>query len=168
MSKQEVTDIIQHFYPKLKEKEIDLSLTKQDVSTAKTKPLRGDLWISTSQNTSTNWEENIIALIEAKTKHSKLDDKDWGIAKKDGQKKAKKQGLPFFVVTNTNDLTRFYNTDTLDYIRIDGNEVTTMQSIEVLQKINAQVNASNSDVVHKENLPDIDYTEKDFQKYSFL
>lgn len=167
MSKQEVTDIIQNFYSKLKEKEIDLALTKQDVSTSKTKPLRGDLWISTSLNSSASWERNIIALVEAKSKHSKLDDRDWIIAKKDGQKKAKKQGLPYFIVTNTIDLIRFYNTESLDFISIDGVELSTIQRIEVLQKIFAQVNKDNSNVIHKINLPIGDFTEKDFQKTLF-
>jgi len=166
-TKEETTDIVQNFYPKLKELEIDLALTKQDVATKKTNPLRGDLWISTVLNNRPNWEKNIVALIEAKPIQCKLDDKDWLVAKEDGQKKAHKQGLPYFIVTNTSDLIRFYNTTTLEEIKIDGEVISSMQSLDILQKLRTQINPTNNTLKHKIVYKSTLYTEKDFQKSLF-
>lgn len=165
--KEETTDIIQNFYPKLKEVEIDLALTKQDVSTKKSKPFRGDLWISKVPNNNKNWEENIIALIEAKTIQCKLDDRDWNEAKSDGQKKAGKQELPYFIVTNTNDLIRFYNTETLKEIKIDSEIIISMQPLNVLQKLYTQISGTNNIIKLKISFKKALYTEKDFQKTLF-
>jgi len=165
--REETTDIIQNFYPKLKEVEIDLALTKQDVSTKKSKPFRGDLWISKVPNNNKNWEENIIALIEAKSIQCKLDDRDWNKAKSDGQKKARKQELPYFIVTNTNDLIRFYNTETLKEIKIDSEIVISMQPLNVLQKLYTQISGTNNIIKLKIFFKKALYTEKDFQKTLF-
>ena len=165
--KEETTDIIQNFYPKLKEVEIDLALTKQDVSTKKSKPFRGDLWISTVSNNNKNWEKNIIALIEAKPIQCKLDDRDWNEAKFDGQKKAKKQELPYFIVTNTIDLIRFFNAETLKEIKIDDEIIISMQPLDVLQKLYTQISRINNTIKLTISFKKTLYTEKDFQKTLF-
>ena len=87
MKREETTDIIHNFYRQLKEVDIDLAFTKQDVATKKTTPYRGDLWISSVPNNKNSWEKNIVALVEAKPIHTKLGDKDWEKAKSDGKKK---------------------------------------------------------------------------------
>ena len=162
--KEETTDIVQNFYKQLKEVGIDLASTKQDVSTKKTKPFRGDLWISTEFNSSTKWERNIVALIEAKPVQCKIDDKDWLTAKSDGRKKALKQGLPYFVVTNTDDLIRFYNTCNLKSITCDNRIIATMQSMDVLRMLCSQITKTVNNIQHKPAAQYSLHTEKDFQK----
>ncbi len=169
MPKTEVSDIIHNLYPTLKSVDIDLANIKQDVCTEKTKKqkLRGDIWISSVDIGDPKWEKNIVCLIEAKSKQTKLDDKDWQDAKVQGKKKSNLQGLSYFVVTNTCNLTRFYNAYTLDYVTINGEIITSFPQIDVLKKISTQVSPKNSNVELGDEKPSFGYTETDFQKSLF-
>lgn len=169
MAKTEVTDIIHNLYPSLKKVDIDLANIKQDVCTEKTKKkkLRGDIWISSVDINSPKWEKNIVCLIEAKSIHAKIGDKDWQNAIGQGQMKAKLQGLSYFVVTNTAGLTRFYNTSNLNTITLNGTIITSIPNIDVLKMILTQVNPNNNNVDTGDEKPTVDYNETDFQKSLF-
>lgn len=164
MKREETTDIIHNFYRQLKEVDIDLAFTKQDVATKKTTPYRGDLWISSVPNNKNSWEKNIVALVEAKPRHTKLGDKDWEEAKSDGKKKAIMQELPYFIVTNTADLIRFYNAETLEEIKVDSEVIVTMQPLDALQKLHSQITKRVSSIKYKPFFIQTQFTEKDFQK----
>ena len=74
--KQETSNIIHNLLPYLEAVNIPIINIKVDVSTKKTSPLRGDVWISKEPSNSHLWEKNIIALIEAKTKDTTVGSKD--------------------------------------------------------------------------------------------
>src|SRR4030042_2907322 len=164
MKKEETTDVVQYVYDQLQEAGIGKIFTKQDTSTQKTLFLRADLWISLSKNTEVDFEKNIIALVETKHRKCLINDKDWLLAMKDGKKKAEKQGLNYYIVTNCKDTVRFYNRFNDEEIMLDNKPVRKWQPIDILIKIQSQVNPKNSMVVHKLKNNHKGATEKDFQK----
>ena len=88
MKKEETTDIVQYIYDDLKKVGIDKIFTKQDTSTQRTLTARADIWISLSEKTKSDFEKNIIALVEAKHRKCILGDKEWKLAMTDGKRKA--------------------------------------------------------------------------------
>ncbi len=150
MKKEEMNDIHQFLIPKLEEKNINRENLKVDVTTSKSERKRGDVWISLeSQKNRKIFEKNIIALIEAKHQNSARGDIDWRDAMRHGKKKALKQKLNYYIVTNCKSQFRFYNAYNDEEIGVDGKILTKLVPIEVLQKINSQVNEENSHVIHK-------------------
>ncbi|MFC6457964.1 HsdM family class I SAM-dependent methyltransferase [Paenibacillus vulneris] len=130
---------------------------KTDCSTSKTLNKRVDILISKSQNASTNFESDLLTILEAKQESARILDiydlngdvkeeifklveenialyetnssslnygtvreRDWFNALIQGKWKAQKLNLPFFGVTNTNEV-RFYHTETLKPILIKRN-----------------------------------------------
>ena len=109
MKREETNDIVQNLYIALAEVGINKKFCKQDVTTKKSTSQRGDVWISLTEYTKKDFEEDIIALIEAKHKKCTIDDSEWLDAKKQGKSKAQKQTLSYYIVTNCKELVRFYN-----------------------------------------------------------
>ena len=163
MSKQEASNIIHNLLPHLEAVNIPIINIKVDVSTKKTTPLRGDIWVSKEPAHSSKWERNIIALIEAKAQHTTVGSKDWLNAIKQGKEKAQFQELPFFIVTNTINSWKYYRTSDLKEILLDGSPINTPLGIYDLGLIATQVNARTFNVVGNTTLPERLYSEKDFQ-----
>jgi len=149
MKREETNDIMQYLVPKLKDVNINTSACKIDVTTEKSGNKRGDIWISTEKHISKKFERNIIALIEAKHKNSTIGDMDWRDAMRQGKEKSLKQHLEFYIVTNCRSDVRFYSSCNDDEIILDGKVITGLVPVEVLQKIQTQVNKENSYVIHK-------------------
>jgi type I restriction-modification system DNA methylase subunit len=150
MKKEEMNDINQYLIPKLEKIKIDLTHCKIDVTTNKTGKRRGDLWISLeNQSNIKKFEDNIVALIEAKHKNSVVGDKDWQDAMSHGKDKSIQQGLNYYVVTNCISDFRYYNSITDDEISLDGKIITTPLPTNILKKIKTQVSENNSYVNHK-------------------
>jgi hypothetical protein len=135
MKRQEATDILHLLLPQLEAVDIPIINIKTDTSTLKTRNLRGDVWISREPFISPYWEREIVALIEAKTPHVTQKSTDWGKAVKDGNRKASLQGLPFFVVTNTSSLWRYYRIGDIAPVTLDNEELTVpidLNDLEIL------------------------------------
>ncbi|MDA2920659.1 N-6 DNA methylase [Desulfobacterota bacterium AH_259_B03_O07] len=145
--KQEDTFIDQVLYPKLELIGIDRKYIKRNVSTTRSGMKRGDIWIADVEYSSSDFEERILCLIECKDPSAAIGDKDWQDATEQGQSKAKKQGLKSFFVTNTQSLTRCYNTSTLDEVSLDSEVVSDLQPFPVLRAIQTQVTSTNSSVL---------------------
>lgn len=154
-----MNDIKDLLVPILKENDI-INNYKVDTATAKTTPKRGDIWISSSNSDDSNFEKNIVALIEVKHKNSNIDDADWLEGMKHGKLKASLQGLNYYIVSNCTEF-RFYNVYDDTLLCLDNNPITKMVNIEILNKINTQVSENNSEVYHKEiiDYPEIQETE---------
>lgn len=164
MKKEETTDIVQYIYNQLEKVGINKVFTKQDTSTKRTLFKRGDIWISLSENTKPDFEKNIIALVEAKHKKCVIGDKEWKIAMEDGRIKTEKQRLNYYIVTNCKDTVRFFNRFNDEEILLDNKPIRHWQPIDILVKIQSQVNKNNSKVIHKLKNYHSEVTEKDFQK----
>ncbi len=149
MKKQEADDIVRYLRPLLEEAGVPLAHFRVDTSTDLTGQYRGDVWISREVYSSPKFESNIIALVEAKHRNCVMGDLDWRKAMSDGKSKAEKQGLNFYVITNCLDTHRFYNRFNDEEILLDGQYVTQFKPLEVLQKIQTQVNSDNSQVFHR-------------------
>lgn len=147
--RREDTDIDQNLYPKLSDAGIPLVQVRRNISTDKSGRLRGDLWISTLPDKDPNFEKRIVSLIECKDRSTSIGDKDWTDAKTQGQKKAKRQGLKAFFVTNTLTQTRCYNTEDLSEVSIDGKLVTEIEPIPILRTIQTQVRKGKSEVIYQ-------------------
>lgn len=164
MVKQEETnDIVQNIYDSLLKVGIDKKYCKQDTSTKNSVLERGDIWISLSEYSSKDFEKDITCLVEAKHRKCVIGDIDWLDAMRQGKSKADKQGLHFYIVTNTKDIVRFYNAFTDEELTLDGELITTFQPKKILIKIQTQVNEENSNVVNKFK-PSRSAAEKEFRK----
>ena len=163
MKKEEVNDIVQHLVPKLEEIGISKDYCKVDVTTEKTGHKRGDVWISNEKQEERGFEKNIIALIEAKHRNCVIGDMDWRDAMRQGVEKSLKQGLTYYIVTNCISDFRFYNTFNDEEIKLDEKPITRLQSFEILEKIDTQVNESNSHVIHKASKSIVSFSEKKFR-----
>jgi len=147
--KEEANDIVQYLLPQLGSVGIPQEHCKIDTTTDASGQLRGDIWISRKDQSTSGFEKNIICLIEAKHKNCAIGDIDWRDAMEHGKLKSKKQGLAFYVVTNCLDSFRFYNGYSDYEITLDGSVITKPQSEQVLEKIQAQVSEDNSQVYHQ-------------------
>lgn len=163
VKKEEQNDIIQYLIPKLEEKEIPKENCKVDVTTDSTGQKRGDIWISTKSQNKKGFERNIIALIEAKHRNSTVGDLDWKDAMEQGKEKAQKENLDFYIVTNCTSEVRFYNAHNDEEIKLDGKVITRFQPLDILQKIDAQIDEDTSYVSHNSKFqPTV--SEKEFQQ----
>ncbi|MCK9568479.1 N-6 DNA methylase [Candidatus Pacearchaeota archaeon] len=149
MKKEETNDIIQYLMPQLEVLDISRENCKIDVTTEKSGQKRGDVWISLEIQGNRYFEQNIVALIEAKHKKTIIGDMDWRDAMRQGKEKAEKQGLNYYIVTNCQDETRFYNRYNDGEISLDGKFLTKLVSLAVLQKIQSQISKDNSYVIDK-------------------
>ena len=146
--RREDTDIDHFLYPKLAELGIPRENIRRNISTTHTGRFRGDLWISLVADNNPNFEDRIIGLIECKDHTTMLNDPDWLDAKDQGKRKAERQGLKSFFITNTRNITRCYNTITEEEIKIDNVIINEVQVIPVLRAIQTQVNETNSNVIY--------------------
>lgn len=162
--KEEMNDILQYLLPQLTTQGIQNDNCKVDVTTDKSGNKRGDVWISTIKQTAKDFEKNIIALIEAKHRNATIGDMDWRDAMRQGKEKALKQGLNYYIATNCQSQVRYYNAYNDEEIILDGKVIVHFTSMEILQKIQTQVNADNSFVVHQANKASRPYSESRFRK----
>ena len=149
IKKEETNDIIQFLLPQLKQSGIPLENCKIDVTTEKNGNKRGDIWISLKKYNEEKFEENIVALIEAKHKNAIVGDIDWRDAMRQGREKGLAQSLPYYIVTNCRNDVRFYNAYNDDEIILDGSPLAKIVPINILPKIKTQVSSENSFVIHK-------------------
>ena len=149
IKKEETNDIVQLLLPQLKQHSIPPENCKLDVTTEKNGNKRGDIWISLKKHNEKKFEDNIIALIEAKHKNATIGDMDWRDAMRQGREKSLKQGLPFYIVTNCRSEIRFYSSYNDEEIILDGKVIVKIVSLEILQKIQSQITQTNSYVIHK-------------------
>jgi hypothetical protein len=149
IKKEETNDIFQYLIPKLEVLGISREYCKIDVIIESGGKKRGDLWISLKKQDQRDFEENIIALIEAKHRKSIVGDGDWRDAMQQGKEKARRQKLNFYIITNCKSQFRFYNSWNDDEIILDSTTLTQLVPIEILQKIQTQVTAERSYVAHK-------------------
>jgi len=164
MAKQETSNIIHNLLPSLEDVNIPIVNIKVDVSTKKTNPLRGDIWISKEPSNSNKWEKNIIALIEAKSKHTTVGSRDWNDAMRQGKEKAEFQELSFFIVTNTDTSWKYYRASDSKEILFDGKPLNTAVGIYELGLIGTQIDSKTINVVEDVTVtPERLYSEKEFQ-----
>ena len=103
---------------------------------------RPDLMISNIAYTSENdseYVQNLLCYVEAKSPTCNVNDKDWQDAYAQGMIKAPKLGIPFFGVTNCR-TTYFYNTKTGDRIKLNGNVISEFQTLDVFRIIRKKLN----------------------------
>ena len=162
--KEETNDIIQYFVPNLAKMAIEVRNCKIDTTTELSGNKRGDVWISRVLQPSKDFEQNIVALFEAKHRNCEIGDMDWRNAMSQGKTKAEKQGLNFYAITNCVDTHRYYNRFTDDDVVLDGVVTTKLQSIEVLEKMQTQISSDNSRVFHKTIPAAIPASEAKFRK----
>ena len=149
IKKEETNDILQYLIPMLERLGISKNKCKVDVTTEKSGQKRGDVWISTKDQTSLDFERNIIGLIEAKHRKAIIGDIDWRDAMRQGKEKATAQHLSYYIVTNCGLDTRFYNVSNDEEIVLDGKPITRFAPPEILQRIQTQVSSNNSYVIYK-------------------
>lgn len=97
---------------------------------------RPDILISEFEYDGTNDEQyikNLVAYAEAKDNCS-VGDKDWKDAINQGETKAPKLGLPYFIVTNCK-TTYFYNAKNLKQLTLNGNPIREFQTIDIYRLI---------------------------------
>lgn len=163
LKREEASDILHHLLPQLEAVNIPIINIKVDVTTRKTNPLRGDVWISKEQVSSKSWEKNIVCLIEAKSKNATVGSREWNTAIRDGKEKATLQGLPFFIVTNTTNSWKYYRTNDGKEIFLDGVPVEVAIGLHELELANTQISTTNLNVVRAKMELEKFYSEKDFQ-----
>lgn len=163
MKKEEANDIVHLLLPQLQKVAILEKNIKVDVTTEKSGNKRGDVWISLESHNASKFENNIIALIEAKHRNTIIGDLDWHDAMVQGKAKAIKQGLSFYIVTNSLNAVRFYNAITDDEITLDGKVIIHFLPPDKLIKVGTQCNKDNSNVFDKIDLSSGIKSEAKFQ-----
>lgn len=126
--RREDTHIDQYMRRRFDELGIAWEQTRRSASTDKTRPLRGDLWVSRARHDAANFESRIVALIECKDRQCAIDDTDWQDAHTQGMRKATLQELNSFFVTNTDGLTRCYNAHNGEEVSLDGQAISDFQT----------------------------------------
>lgn len=164
MKREEANDVVQYLLPNLKEVGIDRNNLKVDTTLENLDNKRGDVWISQRKHNNNKFENEIIALIEAKHRKCNLGDVDWRDAMEQGKEKARKQGLSYYIVTNCKDTTRFYSAFDDSEIKLDGHVIINFVPLEVLVKIQSQITAENIEVIHKTKRNVKAFTESTFRK----
>lgn len=97
---------------------------------------RPDLLISEYEFTDDNEDQfisNLVAYAEVKDNCS-IDDKDWKDAIKQGKKKSKLLGVPYFIVTNCR-TSIFYNANSGKEITLNKNPIREFQTIDIFRLI---------------------------------
>lgn len=150
---KEVSNMIKHFLPVLTAHGFNIKDCDFDTTTIETGRKRGDIWLKDEQG-------RFLGLIEVKDITCVIGDKDWKDAMRQGKEKSSAQGLPYYVVTNSSEYTRYYNSCTEDEIMFDEKPITNILSVENTLKVLAQVNAKNSIVYSVLHVGEI--YEKDF------
>ncbi|MCG3166643.1 MAG: hypothetical protein POELPBGB_02423 [Bacteroidia bacterium] len=163
MSKQEASNIIHNLLPHLEAVNIPILNIRVDAATKKTSPLRGDVWISKEPSSSNKWEKNIIGLIEVKSKHTTVGSRDWNDAIRQGKLKAEYQELPYFVVTNTDTIWKYYRTKDAKEITLDGNPINSPLGLYDLGILFTQISVTKLNAKKDTALPERLYSEKEFQ-----
>jgi type I restriction enzyme M protein len=149
VKKTEADDIATFLLPELAALGLDIGKVRIDQNTSKSGVKRGDVWISSSDKSSKNFERDIIALIEAKHRNAAISSADWRDAMAQGRDKASKQGLSFYVVTNCNGSHRYYSAFDDSEIIVDGEVATRLVGQKLLHKIGSSVTSTNSFVIDK-------------------
>ncbi len=149
IKKEETNDIIQYLLPTLKKLEIPRENCRIDVTTEKRGKKRKDVWISLKNQTTKDFEKNMIALIEAKHRNATIVDMNWRDVMRQGQEKSLEQGLNYYIVANCKSEIRFYNPHNDEDTTLDNKALTKLVPLEILQKIQSQVSIDNSGVIHK-------------------
>jgi len=149
--RREATDIDQHVYTRFEEVGIPRSHVRRDIATMASGRQRGDLWVSRSPDESANFEDKIVALIECKDQFTTLLDLDWQDAMEQGRKKAGKQGLRAFFVTNTKGITRCYSSSDMSEVSINGQLVTEIPALPAMVAVQTQVRPGVSNVTYPVN-----------------
>lgn len=159
----EATDVLHLLLPQIEAVDIPIINIKTDTSTRKTKNLRGDVWISREPFYAKDWEREIVALIEAKPSHILTGTKEWTDAIRQGRRKASLQGLPFFVITNTNTLWRYYRTSDIKEITLDGEQINIPLGLKELEVLVTQISPTCHNAVKAIAPPSRSYSKKLFQ-----
>ena len=115
------------------------------------------------EQTDKHFEDNIVALIEAKHHKSEVGDMDWRDAMRQGKEKATKHGLNSYIVTNCLTNYRFYSSHTDDEIFLDGKPLSKPQPLLILELIQTQVNPENRYVIYKANKTTTPFSEAKFR-----
>ena len=152
IKKKEANDIVHFLLPKLDKLGFSFEV---DTSTVNTQRLRGDCWLLDKDN-------NRIGLIEAKSTYSVIGDNDWKDAMRQGKIKASSEGFPFYIVTNCNQYTRFYNSYSDEEICIDMLVITNLVNIETLLKLNQTINPTNSNYSTSKSISVKEHTQQEF------
>lgn len=163
MKKEETNDIIQFLIPIIEKLGITHQKCKINVTTEKTGKKRGDVWISRKEQKNKDFEKNIVALIEAKHRNCEIGDMAWRDAMKQGKEKARRHGLSYYIVSNCMTNIRFYNSYNDEEISLDGKILTRLQILQILEKIQTQVNLENSYVIHKASKETAPFSESKFR-----
>lgn len=151
VKKQEANDIVKNMVPKLAKLGYEIQV---DSATEKTKNLRGDIWLKDD-------DDKIIGLVEAKTVNAVLGDSEWKDAMRQGKKKSNLENLPYYIVSNTLNYTRYYNSITDNEIKIDGRILTDIVTKETACRLLASINEETDDMVNKKQRM---HTEAEFRK----
>jgi len=163
MKKTETNDIVQILIPKLEQVGIPTRQCRIDVATEKTGKKRGDIWISKVDQTHNLFEEQIVALIEAKHRNCEIGNMDWRDAMRQGKEKATKHKLNYYIVTNCFTSFRFYSSYTDEEIFLDGKPLSILQPLEVLELIQTQVNSENLHVIYRASKETTPFSESKFR-----
>jgi len=163
IKKEETNDIIQYLLPSLESIQIKKKQCKVDTTTESSGRLRGDVWISKVDQTNKSFEDNIVALIEAKHHKCEVGDMDWRDAMRQGKEKATKHSLNSYIVTNCSTNFRFYSSHTDDEIFLDGKPLSKLQPLLILELIQTQVNPENRHVIYKANKATTPFSEAKFR-----
>lgn len=134
---KEVSNMIKKFLPTIEDKGFIIDNCEFDSATPETGRKRGDIWLKDSKG-------KYLGLIEVKDITSVIGDNDWRDAMRQGKEKSLSQGLHYYIVTNSNDYTRYYNSHTEDEILFDEKPITSLLSIDNTLKVLSQVNEKNS------------------------
>ena len=107
---------------------------------------RPDLWISNIEYNAEKekaYIQNLLCYVEAKDPTCNIDDADWKDAFKQGKDKSKKLGIPFFGVTNCK-TTFFYNGETGERLKLNGNLISEFQTLDVFRIIKKKLKENHS------------------------
>lgn len=107
---------------------------------------RPDLIISNIEYTGDNddaYIQNLLCYVEAKDPSCIIDDRDWRNGFNQGKEKSEKLGIPFFGVTNCR-TTFFYNRETGDRLKLNGNLISEFQTLDVFRIIRKKLNDDSS------------------------
>lgn len=134
---KEVSNMIKKFLPVIESKGFKIKNCEFDSTTPETGRKRGDIWLKDDMG-------KYLGLIEAKDVTCVIGDHDWEDAMRQGKTKSLVQGLNYYIVTNCNDYTRYYNSHTEDEIQFDEKPITSLLSLDDTLKVIAQINKDNS------------------------